>query len=115
MKQHLIPTVHFPSLNQFFAFNACSRFPFLKFLVESSYDLNLSVTRAIYLVVVQKRGSFLVCRNDRALTSEGEFLSEDTGNCDHEGGNEENTHNDEGEDPLEGDGVSEELANANGG
>jgi len=66
-------------------------------------------------VVVQKRGSLLVGWNDGALTSEGKFLAEDAWDCDQEGGDEEDTHDDEGKDPLESNGVGEELTNTNRG
>lgn len=77
--------------------------------------LNLSVTRGdVYLVVVQKRSSLLIGWNDGTLSSECEFLAENSRNCDDQGGKEEDSHDDECEDPLNCNGMCEELANANG-
>jgi len=64
-------------------------------------------------VVVQKRSSLLICLNNR-LASKREFLAKDTGNSNHETGDEKNTHDDESEDPLHSNGVCKKLANADG-
>lgn len=67
------------------------------------------------LVVVQKRSSLLISWNNSTLSSEVDFFAEDAGNCNHEGSEEEDPHDDECENPLECNGMSEELANSNGG
>jgi hypothetical protein len=64
------------------------------------------------LVVVQQRCTLLVSRNDLTLTSEAELLSEDTWDGDQQGSDEKNSHDDEGEDPLESNGLCEELSNS---
>lgn len=68
-----------------------------------------------YLLVVQKRCSLLIGWHNCALASEGQLLAEDSWNCDDQGGEEENGHDDKGKDPLECNGLDEELANADGG
>lgn len=67
------------------------------------------------LVVVQKRSSLLICGNNGTLSSERELLAKYARDCNYEGGEEEDTHDDECEDPLEGDGMGEELANSDRG
>lgn len=66
-----------------------------------------------FLVVVQQRCSFLVLGND-SLTS-AEAAAKDLGESNDKGRNEEGGHDGEGKDPLEGDDLSEELANTKGG
>ena len=65
-------------------------------------------------MVVQKRSSLLIGWNYGTFSSEREFLAKNARNCDDQGGEEEDTHDDEGEDPLNCNGMGEELANANG-
>jgi hypothetical protein len=57
----------------------------------------------------------LIRRNNGTFSPEGEFLAKDSWDCDDQGGEEENTHDDEGKDPLECDDLCEELANSDGG
>lgn len=70
---------------------------------------------SIYLLVVQKRCSLLIGWHDCALASEGQLLAKDSWNCDDQGGEEENTHDDKGKDPLERNSLGQELANPDGG
>jgi len=48
------------------------------------------------------------------ISSQAELFTEDTWYGNNQGGDEEDTHYDECKDPLEGKGLSEELANPNG-
>lgn len=64
------------------------------------------------LVVVQERSSLLVLGNNSLASAEA--AAEDLGEGDDKGGNEEGGHDGEGEDPLEGDDLSEELADTKG-
>jgi len=66
----------------------------------------------MYLVIIQKRSSLLVCRYNALISSEAEFLSEDTWNRDEESSDKQYGHNNESKDPLEGNGFSKELTNA---
>ena len=67
----------------------------------------------MHLVVVQERSSLLVLGdNNHSSDPAG---SEDLGKGNNEGGNEEDGHDGECEDPLEGDDLSEELAHAERG
>jgi len=61
-------------------------------------------------VVIQKRSSLLVCRNNRLISANTEFLPENTWNSDKDGEDEEGSHNSKSEDPLESDDLGEELA-----
>jgi len=84
------------------------------FSYHSIKPFELIVDPSSHLCVIQKWGSLLVWWNNSALTSEADFLAEDAWNSDDEGGEEENSQNDEGKDPLEGKGLNEELSNAKG-
>jgi len=57
----------------------------------------------------------LIGWHDCSLTSEGDLLAEDAWDCDNQSREEENTHNDEREDPLECNDLDEELADSDGG
>jgi len=55
---------------------------------------------AAYLVIVQKRSSLLIGRNGGALSSEANFLSEETWNQNDQRGQEEHSHDGECKNPL---------------
>lgn len=63
-------------------------------------------------VVFQERSALLIGRDDVLLGAEAEFLAKDTWNGDDESSQEEGGHDGKGEDPLECNGLGEELANA---
>lgn len=65
------------------------------------------------LVVVQERSSLLVLSNNSL--SSAEASTEDLGESNDNGGDEEGGHDGEGKDPLEGNDLSEELADTQGG
>jgi hypothetical protein len=100
-----------PSLHQIiFAINA-TLLPFPKVEACQSIHLSSSLTGNVRLLcVVQQRGSLLVCWDNILLTSEGELLAENAWDSNAKCGNEEDAHNDKSEDPLEGDGLGEKLA-----
>lgn len=66
-------------------------------------------------MVVKEWGSLLVGRNYVLLASEADFLAEDTWDCNYKSGDEEETHDNECEDPLECNRLGEELANSESG
>ena len=68
-----------------------------------------------YLLVIQERSSLLIGWHNCALASEGNIFAEDSWDCDDQSRKEENSHDDEGEDPLECNRLGEELANSDGG
>jgi len=77
----------------------------LKFeLIEDRYSTDL--------VVIQKRSSLLIGWYHALLSSEVDFLAEDTWDRDDQGSDEEDAHDDECEDPLECNGSSEELTDS---
>jgi len=71
--------------------------------------------RRNYLAVLQKRSSLLIRWNDGTFSSERKLLAEDAWDCDDQGGEEEDSHDNEGKDPLECNDLGEELANADRG
>jgi len=96
-----------------FAINA-TLFPFLQF-ASQSVGLSLSLkSRLCPLLVVQQWSSLLVCWNNVLLTPECELLPENAWECNSNCGNEEDAHDDESKDPLERDGLREELTDAKG-
>jgi len=80
-------------------------------LVSPRFEL-IADRRSMHLVVVQKRSSLLVSRNNVLLPSEANLLAEDTWDSNDQGSDEENAHDDECEDPLECNGSGEELSDA---
>src|ERR1700712_3662028 len=81
------------------------------------FPLNFSPTKhltsspvIVYLVVIQKRSSLLVCWNNRLISANTEFLAENTWNGDQDGEHKEGSHDSKGKDPLESDDLGEELA-----
>ena len=62
-------------------------------------------------LVVQKWCSFTVLTDNCTFLSNTSVLSKYLWSSDHNGTNEENTSNDKGKDPLEGDNVGFELSN----
>lgn len=64
------------------------------------------------LVIIQKRSSLLISRHDGLVSSEADLFSKNSWNSNHQSGKEEYCHDGEGENPLEGDSSSEELANS---
>jgi hypothetical protein len=76
--------------------------------------MNLSKTLNGDSVVVQQRSSLLICWNN-GTASECELFAEDTRNSNREAGEEKDSHDDKGKDPLDCNGMGEELSNANGG
>lgn len=70
------------------------------------------MSRCGALLFVQQRLSLSVFRDDGA-TCEG-VLTDEARETDQDGQDEENTHDNEGEDPLECDDVGEELSNTEG-
>lgn len=65
------------------------------------------------LVVVQERRSLLVLGNDSLASAEA--AAEDLGEGNGKGSDEEGGHDGKGKYPLEGDDLSEELADTEGG
>lgn len=63
------------------------------------------------LCVIQEWSSLLVCWNNTLVASEAKLLAENTWNGNAKGSDEKDAHDDECKDPLEGDGLREELAN----
>jgi hypothetical protein len=75
--------------------------------------LSSSLTgRVCPLRVIQQRGSLLVRWDNILLPSEREFLAENAWDGNAKCGDEQDSHDDESEDPLEGDGLRQELADA---
>jgi hypothetical protein len=75
--------------------------------------LSSSLTgRVCPLRVIQQRSSLLVCWDNILLPSEREFLAESAWERNAKCGDEQDSHDDESEDPLEGDGLRQELADA---
>lgn len=64
------------------------------------------------LVIVQKRSSLLISRNNRLISAEANFLAKDTRDGNDKCSEEESSHDGECEDPLKGDGLGEELTNS---
>ncbi len=94
-----------------FAINA-TLFPFLQF-ASQSVGLSLSLnSRLCPLLVIQQWSSLLVCWNNVLLTPECELLPENAWECNSNCGNEEDPHDNESKDPLERDGLCEELTDA---
>jgi len=68
----------------------------------------------MYLLVIQQWCSLSIRVDDRGVSPEANLLAKDPWNSNEEGGKEENGHNCEGEDPLERNGLREELTDAKG-
>jgi len=94
-----------------FAFNAAYG-GFTAVSVILRLTLILSQTLDEYLVVIQKRSSLLVGWYDVLISSEANFLAKDAWNGDDQSGKEEDSHDDEGKDPLKGNGSGKELPNS---
>jgi len=73
--------------------------------------LSSSLTAIICpLCIIQQWSSLLVCWDNVLLTSESELLPKNAWEGNAKRSDEEDTHDDESEDPLEGDGLGKELA-----
>ncbi len=57
----------------------------------------------------------MIGRNDRLVSAEANLLAKNTWDGDNESSEEKSCHNGESKDPLEGDSLSEELADAESG
>lgn len=66
------------------------------------------------LLVVQKRSSLLVCRHNCSFSPEADPLAKDARHSNDQCGDEQNTHDDESKDPLEGNDFDEKLLYAEG-
>jgi len=68
----------------------------------------------MHLLVIQQRCSLSVRVDDRGLSSEANLLAKDAWNGNEKGAKEEDSHDSESEDPLECNGLCEELSDADG-
>jgi hypothetical protein len=63
----------------------------------------------VYLVVIQKRSSLLVCWNNRLISANTEFLAENAWNANEQSKDEEGSHDGKSKDPLESNDLGEKL------